>query len=341
MKRMVSSEVWIGIDRRKRALVTAVSVGLLLLLLVAFPGNADAQTASNTDPALEPVSVPGCDGAQVTMKQREKEMLDKYNAHRASKGLPRYCVDPALQRSAQKHSDDEAARNFFSHTNPDGKTSTQRIRDEIPENTCFSATGENLHTVWADTTVSEVFTDWMNSAGHRANIERTSVQRIGIGTAEDADYSAWAYGDPRWGGGTAWTVNLVGGLFDCTPPPEDDGGGTGTDPGDSGGGGTDPDANRSAPSITNVRPTAGAKVRDRTPRFSAAVRDSQTDLQKSSVKVYIDNRRTYRFSYSSATDKVSGVSRKLKAGKSHTIRVVASDGAGKTSSKSTRFVVKR
>ena len=116
---------------------------------------------------------------------------------------------------------------------------------------------------------------------------------------------------------------------------------SGTDPGTAPGDGTtDPVVNRSAPSITNLRPVAGAKVLDRTPRVSAVVRDPQTDLAKSHIRVYIDGKMTQRFSYPASKDSVSGVSRKLKANERHTVRIVASDGAGKTFSKTSRFVSK-
>ena len=334
----VSSEHEVRIDLLRGALA-AVAVVLALLVLVVIPDHADAQTAAPVDnTAVAPVTFAGCKGASVTLKQREYEVFKLHNAHRASKGLPQFCLDPALQRAAQKHSDDMAARNFYSHTNPDGKSSFARMTAELGT-ACATTQAENLGAFWLSETPQAAMDGWLGSSGHRANIENGVLVRVGLGSANDPDAS--------WGSGMYYTVDFASSDCPPPPPPEDEPGDGGTDPGDGDGdgGNTDPAdpkpvMNYSAPLITNLSVSGGRSIRDRTPRFNAKVRASQTELTKGNVKVYIDNRLTTRFSYSSATDVLSGVSRKLKAGKRHSIRIVASDGEGRTSSKTTRFVVK-
>lgn len=342
MGRRVVAEVGIRIDLRRGALTVVAVLTLAVFLLFAsslLVREASAQTSDQS--AVTPVTITGCDSKQVTMKLREYQVFKEHNKYRISKGLPTFCVDVNLQKVAQGHSTDMAARNFYSHITPDGVGPGKRLMDSGYN--CYPNGGENIGVYLPEFTSTKVMQSWIDSTGHRANIESTRHVRIGIGSANDADFGSWYYNNGAYGEYVNYTANFAGN--DCDTPPEDNGGGTepgdgDTGPGD-GDGGTDPAPNTSAPTITDLRPSAGVKVRDATPRFFATARDSQTDLQKGDLKVYIDGRRTYRFSYSASRDILSGVSRKLKAGKGHSIRIVASDGAGKSSSKTTRFVVTR
>jgi hypothetical protein len=50
--------------------------------------------------------------------------------------------------------------------------------------------------------------------------------------------------------------------------------------------------------------------------------------------------RYYRFSYDASLDKLSATSWELAVGKSHTIRIVAGAGAGKSVFETVRFAVR-
>ncbi len=93
------------------------------------------------------------------------------------------------------------------------------------------------------------------------------------------------------------------------------------------------------PTISAPRPAPGSKVRDATPLVSAVVTDKETDLKASDVKLYVDG-RSRAFSYSPATDKLTHKSAKLKPG-SHTVKGVAKDAGGLTTTKSWNFKVVR
>ena len=67
--------------------------------------------------------------------------------------------------------------------------------------------------------------------------------------------------------------------------------------------------------------------------------DDETNLQTSDVRLYVDG-RFKTFSYSSATDKLTHKSARLKPG-SHTVKVVAKDDGGLTTTKSWNFKVVR
>jgi hypothetical protein len=78
------------------------------------------------------------------------------------------------------------------------------------------------------------------------------------------------------------------------------------------------------PTITNVRPVAGSRIHDRTPKVKALVRDSATDLAKSNIKLFIDDARKRKFSYNSATDKLVFQSKRLSFGR-HEVMIRAQD----------------
>jgi subtilisin family serine protease len=94
------------------------------------------------------------------------------------------------------------------------------------------------------------------------------------------------------------------------------------------------------PGVTYPRPVVNSKTRDRTPAISAIVRDSQTNLAKGNIKLFVDGKRiaASAFSYNRSTDKLSYTSRRLSYAR-HTVKVVARDAAGNTVSRSWRFYV--
>lgn len=98
-----------------------------------------------------------------------------------------------------------------------------------------------------------------------------------------------------------------------------------------------PPPNYAAPTISRPAPAPSSSTRDRTPTISALVRDSQTDLAKANVKLYVDGRRVTTFSYTQASDRLKYAPRNpLREGR-HTVRVVANDGSlGKSRSWSFR-----
>ena len=91
------------------------------------------------------------------------------------------------------------------------------------------------------------------------------------------------------------------------------------------------------PTIGSPKPAPGAKVRDATPLIGALVTDRETDLRAANIALQVDG-RAKAFSYSPATDKLTHKSAKLKPG-SHTVRVVARDADGLTTTKGWTFKV--
>jgi uncharacterized protein YkwD len=56
-----------------------------------------------------------CTGGAITLRTIEKSMLDLHNRKRASRGLPRLCIHPKLQKAARAHPADMIRRDYFSH----------------------------------------------------------------------------------------------------------------------------------------------------------------------------------------------------------------------------------
>ena len=76
------------------------------------------------------------------------------------------------------------ARNYFSHSTPDGTNVFSLIR---AAGISYSVAGENLaHSRPAGAGSPEAFVNaWMASPGHRANILRANYSKIGIGLVDE------------------------------------------------------------------------------------------------------------------------------------------------------------
>lgn len=112
-----------------------------------------------------------------TAEQKAVELL---NADRRANGLSDLKVSSALTAVARSHAQDMVDRNFFSHTNPDGKTLSDRLNQA---GISFSAAGENIA---ENTSVQTAETSFMNSSGHRSNILNSTYTTVGIGVAFDS-----------------------------------------------------------------------------------------------------------------------------------------------------------
>jgi uncharacterized protein YkwD len=114
----------------------------------------------------------------------EEEIFTLVNQERARAGLTPFSHETALRNVARMHSIDMAAKNYFAHNDPDGKTPANRL---TAANIGFSAWAENIRWVSAPRTsvandiMYEAGTGWMNSPGHRANILNPNLTQLGTG----------------------------------------------------------------------------------------------------------------------------------------------------------------
>jgi uncharacterized protein YkwD len=108
-----------------------------------------------------------------------QEFLQLVNAKRRSIGCPELKWDSQLALVALKHSRDMVSRNFFGHTNPDGKGPFERLQES---KVVFSAAAENIAS--GSKTGREVFEIWLNSPGHRKNMLNCRFTRHGVANVD-------------------------------------------------------------------------------------------------------------------------------------------------------------
>jgi uncharacterized protein YkwD len=130
-------------------------------------------------PATDPPPPPGETG----------RVLELVNDVRSGVGCGALAVDPTLERAAQLHSDDMSARGYMEHTNPEGQTPTDRAH---AAGYTGPGVGENIAMGYP--TPEAVMDGWMNSQGHRENIENCDYTSIGIGYAPDGNYWTQNFG---------------------------------------------------------------------------------------------------------------------------------------------------
>ena len=97
------------------------------------------------------------------------------NAHRISRGLSPLVWDNRVAAVAKAHSRDMYDRDYLSHSWRDGRSTWDRL---TARGVRYSRAGENI--AWGQRTGSAVLRSWLDSPGHRANIEDDSYTRHGV-----------------------------------------------------------------------------------------------------------------------------------------------------------------
>jgi uncharacterized protein YkwD len=146
------------------------SVPLMLICCVAFI----AALAGCNDAPTDPVDT--------SFGAIEQSAHAKINTYRASKGLSALEFNETIAAQARAHSADMAAgRVAFSHDGFDARVAA------IAKVISVSGAAENVafNNGFSDP-ASEAVTGWLNSSGHRANIEG-DYDLTGIGVARAAD----------------------------------------------------------------------------------------------------------------------------------------------------------
>ena len=117
-----------------------------------------------------------------TVAAYEQEVFDLVNQIREENGLEPFVYNETLAETARAHSQDMIDRNFFDHTNPDGKSPFDRMRDN---GLSYSMAAENIAVGYPSP--EAVVEGWMNSEGHRANI-LGGCEELGVGLALGGSY---------------------------------------------------------------------------------------------------------------------------------------------------------
>ena len=160
------------------------------LKLVTTSGSQSAPAKPATKPATKPAAKP----ATTTVSRFAATVATLVNQQRAKAGCGALTVNAKLTKAAQAHSADMAAHNYFSHTDLQGHSPSQRV-DAVGYS--WRMTGENIAAGQADP--QTVMTAWMNSPGHRANILNCGYKDLGVGVAMQGNTPFWTqdFGTPR------------------------------------------------------------------------------------------------------------------------------------------------
>ncbi len=105
-----------------------------------------------------------------------RALADRINRHRVAIGCRGLAWDERLAAVARRHSEDMARRRFFGHTNPDGLDPFDRLRRAGVR---YRAAAENL--AQGQVHGRDTYDDWIESPGHRHNLENCEYTHFGIG----------------------------------------------------------------------------------------------------------------------------------------------------------------
>src|SRR5581483_8170635 len=135
------------------------------------------------------------------------QVVQLVNQHRQAMGLPTLGISPTLTAAGQWKSLHMAGYGYMAHDDPAppvARTVSQRLEAcGYPIGTV--GWGENI--AYGYSTPQDVMNAWLNSPGHRANIENPSYRAIGVGVAR-ASNGYWF-----------WTQDFGTLLDSGTPPP--------------------------------------------------------------------------------------------------------------------------
>jgi len=157
-----------------RTLVTVIS---LVVLFSWVP--ASAQWSGHTSGQLQPATR----GIPVNLMDVEAAVVEMTNDVRRRNGLPVLLKDGICRDAARGHSADMLNRNYFSHTDLEGRT----LKERLPANLATRQWGENIWTGsgydprQVQHLAQMIMVGWMNSPGHRENILAPGYTHLGVG----------------------------------------------------------------------------------------------------------------------------------------------------------------
>jgi uncharacterized protein YkwD len=132
----------------------------------------------------------GCSGAdkrlgnsRASRRIARRALLCLLNKTRRAHGLRALRGNARLLRAAERHSQSMVARGYFSHVEPGGLSSLDRVRRSgYLSGARTFACGENIgFGIGPTSTPRNMMRLWMNSAPHRANILSGNFREVGLG----------------------------------------------------------------------------------------------------------------------------------------------------------------
>ncbi len=114
----------------------------------------------------------------------QSTLLDDTNAERSKNGVISLSSSTLLAQAAQTKANDMIARDYWSHTTPEGNQPWTFVAG-VGYN--YEKAGENL--AFGFDSSAEVIKGWMNSPTHRANMLDNVFTEVGFGTANSTDFN--------------------------------------------------------------------------------------------------------------------------------------------------------
>lgn len=155
----------------------------------AGPTTAAGTSVTNTPGSSTAVSTPVSSGtgtgtatcAFTTDVFKLTDTIAAINAYRAQNNLPAYTVNTLLVRAAQRHANDMACNNFFTHTGTDGSTIQTRVADA---GYVASSVSENVYGSFPPLDGAGVVNWWKTDPTdirHNQNLLSATFTEIGVG----------------------------------------------------------------------------------------------------------------------------------------------------------------
>lgn len=144
---------------------------LLVPLLLA------ACTTGWSSPSLPGSPPPSSRGpAPGEVHEEVARLVRLVDQHRARVGCAPLVWDARVAAVAQAHSDDMRRRGYYAHVDPDGRTPVMRLQ---AAGIGWRETAENIARTGFG--AEQVLALWLQSRGHRANLENCRLTRHGVG----------------------------------------------------------------------------------------------------------------------------------------------------------------
>lgn len=162
---------------------------------VAEGGPATPKPKPTTEPPEEePDGPPPGSPVEGEAAEYADRVVELVNEERAKAGCGALRVDAKVTEAAQFHADDMAARDYYEHDSPEGKSAGDRLD---AAGYAWSGWAENIHK--SPTDPEQAMRDWMDSPGHRDNILNCDYVHLGVGVnlASNGPWWVQVFGVPR------------------------------------------------------------------------------------------------------------------------------------------------
>jgi uncharacterized protein YkwD len=166
-----------GFTRQAAGVPTMATVILLVAGVFLVP--ASAQWSGHVSGQLHP----GTRSSLFSLMGVEEAVFAMTNDLRRRNGLPVFLQDESCRNAARGHSADMFTRNYFSHTDPEGRA----VKERLPANSAIRLWGENIWTgrgynpSKTHHLAQTIMAGWMNSPGHRKNLLSPGYTHLGVG----------------------------------------------------------------------------------------------------------------------------------------------------------------